>query len=241
METLREYSIYIYFFIVLVLFFIVWYVFSEAPETPEVVNNTTANIKNTNRSDKVSSNKSFGFGDSSKSTIINSNSRAPISVCFNDDIAEVEEIEEIGEIGEIGEIEGNKKGKGRMISRGERICCEVMEEIYGVKFKTVRPNWLKNPETNRNLELDCYNDELRIAVEYNGIQHYKWPNFTQQSQEQFMSQVKRDQLKSKLCELNNVYLITVPYTITHDKIKDFIIQHLPETIKKRLFNYSSKE
>lgn len=124
--------------------------------------------------------------------------------------------------------------KGRFISRGERICCETMERIYGVPFTTVRPSWLTNPETGRALELDCYNDDLKIGVEYNGEQHYKWPNYTNQSHQQFIDQVRRDELKGKLCDRNGVYLIVVPYNVRHNNIPSFIMSHLPETIQKRL-------
>lgn len=134
----------------------------------------------------------------------------------------------------VNEIEVPKKKSKRFVSKGERICCQTMEKIYGVPFNSIRPKWLQNPETGYNLELDCYNDDLKIAVEYNGEQHYKWPNFTNQTYEQFINQVRRDDLKFKLCNRNGVYLIVVPYNIPHDKISSYIVNHLPETIQKRI-------
>ena len=127
-----------------------------------------------------------------------------------------------------------KPTKGRFISKGERICCGAMQSIYGVPFDTIRPSWLRNPETGENLELDCYNDDLKIAVEYNGIQHYKWPNFTNQTQDQFINQIRRDEAKVEMCKRNDVYLIVVPYTVPHEMISSFILSHLPETIRRRL-------
>ena len=126
------------------------------------------------------------------------------------------------------------KPGGRFISRGERLCCQTMQRIYGVSFESDWPNWLRNPETGETLELDCFNDELQIAVEYNGEQHYKWPNFTNQSREQFINQVRRDGLKIDLCDRNGVYLITVPYNVPHSRIPDYIMLYLPEMIQKRL-------
>ena len=127
-----------------------------------------------------------------------------------------------------------KPRAGRFISRGERICCQTMEQIYGVPFKSLRPDWLINPETGEKLELDCYNEELKIAVEYNGEQHYTWPNFTNQTYQQFINQVRRDELKVKLCDRNGIYLIVVPHNVSLDKIPEFITSYLPETIQKRL-------
>lgn len=130
---------------------------------------------------------------------------------------------------------GKKKNKnaGKFISKGERECCQTMEKIYGVPFVSVRPDWLKNPETGENLELDCYNDDLKIAVEYNGIQHYKWPNFTNQTYQQFINQVRRDMFKSEMCKKNDVYLISVPYHVNHKAIAKYLMNALPETISKQ--------
>lgn len=129
-----------------------------------------------------------------------------------------------------------KPTNGKFVSKGERICTQTMESIYGVPFVTIRPSWLRNPETGENLELDCYNDDLQIAVEYNGVQHYKWPNFTNQTQQQFINQVRRDEAKVEMCKRQGVYLIVVPYEVPHEMIPNFILSHLPETITNRLRN-----
>ena len=130
--------------------------------------------------------------------------------------------------------QANGVKRGRFISKGERICCETMENIYGLPFKSIRPKWLQNPETGYNVELDCYNDELKLAIEYNGEQHYKWPNYTNQTYEQFINQTRRDTLKRQLCDKKGVYLIVVPYNVPHEKIPQYIISYLPESLQKRL-------
>ena len=130
--------------------------------------------------------------------------------------------------------QANGLKRGRFISKGERICCETMENIYGLPFKSIRPKWLQNPETGYNVELDCYNDELKLAIEYNGEQHYKWPNYTNQTYEQFINQTRRDTLKRQLCDKKGVYLIVVPYNVPHEKIPQYIISYLPESLQKRL-------
>jgi hypothetical protein len=108
-----------------------------------------------------------------------------------------------------------------------------MEEIYGVPFGKVRPDFLKNPETGRNLELDCYNEDLKIAVEYSGITHYQYPNWTGQSFEEFIQGIRRDMFKVEACDRNGVYLITVPYNVPEHLIKEYIIYYLPENVKAR--------
>jgi hypothetical protein len=126
----------------------------------------------------------------------------------------------------------------------EAECRHILAEIYGKPFISVRPTWLKNPETNGLLELDCYNEELKIAAEYNGIQHYVFPNNLHKNYEEFISQVRRDQYKVKRCDQMGVYLITIPYTVPKNQIKNYIIHYLPENIQsrctKKTTNISSK-
>ena len=126
--------------------------------------------------------------------------------------------------------------KNEKMSKGEKLCKEVIEDIYGVPFYCVRPNFLKNPETGRNLELDLYNDSLKIAVEYSGIGHYKYPNPFHKTREEFINQVRRDQFKVDMCDANGVYLITVPYSVNleYDAIRKYIEYYLPERHAKRL-------
>jgi hypothetical protein len=121
----------------------------------------------------------------------------------------------------------------KFASKGEAICCLTLEKIYNKPFIKVRPNWLKNPETGRNLELDGYNEELGIAFEYNGIQHYVWPNFTGMTREQFINQARRDTFKLDLCDKLGIYLITIPYNVPHSYIPSYIEYYLPEKVKRR--------
>ena len=113
-------------------------------------------------------------------------------------------------------------------SRGEAICCQVLEEIFGKPFVRIRPDFLKNPETNYNLEIDCYNDDLKLGVEWNGVQHYVYPNYTGQSYDEFIKQVRRDKFKVEACDAAGVYLITVPYNTAENMIRDYIIKNLPK-------------
>lgn len=61
------------------------------------------------------------------------------------------------------------KDTGKRSRKGEKRTREIIERITGRKFPSVRPNFLKNPKTGRNLELDMYNDSLKLAIEYNGF------------------------------------------------------------------------
>jgi len=109
--------------------------------------------------------------------------------------------------------------KEKYASLGERYCIEFLELLFpGHKFKKIRPKWLRNPKTNRPLELDGYCEELMIAIEYQGKQHYVWPNFTKCSRKEFFAQQERDRIKEETCINKNICLIQVPYTVELSRI-----------------------
>lgn len=113
-------------------------------------------------------------------------------------------------------------------SRGETECRAVLEQIYNKKFPSCRPDFLRNPVTGGkfNLELDCFNQSLNLAVEYNGIQHYKYVPFFHKNKEAFYNQKYRDDMKQRICKQYGVILIDVPYTVKIHNIKQFLINNL---------------
>lgn len=119
-------------------------------------------------------------------------------------------------------------------SKGERKCRKTIEELFRVNFARQRPNNLINPLTGRRLELDCFNSSLSLAVEYNGVQHYKWPNFFHKTKDEFIQQIGRDRFKRDFCDKNGIYLIVVPYTVKESDIKQFILSKLPKDLKDKL-------
>jgi len=120
-------------------------------------------------------------------------------------------------------------GKKRKCSKGEAIVRQTLEQHYNKQFPSTWPEFLRNPETNRRLELDCYNADLKIAAEYNGSQHYIWPNYTGQSYEQHIRQRRRDRYKVEVCDKLGITLIIIPYTVKHQFIPAYVKQRLPTT------------
>lgn len=107
--------------------------------------------------------------------------------------------------------------------KNEYYCRTIIKAITGRDFVSVRPDWLQNPMTKRNLELDCYNDELALALEYNGRQHYEYTPSMHSSVDAFESQVYRDEAKKALCRRNGVDLIIVPYTVCRYTLCSYIM------------------
>lgn len=108
-----------------------------------------------------------------------------------------------------------KSGASSYESKGERECRRVVEEYTGRPFPKSRPNFLRNEITggHYNLELDCFNDELMVAVEYNGEQHYNYIPYFHKNKDAFYNIKYRDDMKKRLCAENGIKLIIVPYTV----------------------------
>lgn len=104
----------------------------------------------------------------------------------------------------------------------------IVEKLTGRKFlRNQRPPFLRNPETGRCLELDTWDGD-KLAVEYQGIQHYKFPNPFHKTEEEFRKQVRRDQIKAELCRQLGIHLIRVPYHVPDNELEDYINRRLPE-------------
>jgi hypothetical protein len=107
--------------------------------------------------------------------------------------------------------------------RSEEICRELIEDLTGKQFTKIRPDWLNK------LELDGYNDELKLAFEYQGKQHTHFIPHFHKDKSYFIDQVARDTLKRQLCEKNGIQVIEVPYAYTYKepyRMKVFIMIEL---------------
>lgn len=102
-----------------------------------------------------------------------------------------------------------------------------LERIFKKPFPKERPDFLKNPVTkNFNLELDCFNRELKLAVEVNGAQHYKYIPYFHKTFDAFRNQQYRDELKRRMCKDEGIILIEVPYTVKVQDIDDFLLTEI---------------
>jgi len=104
----------------------------------------------------------------------------------------------------------------------ERICRKFFETIFRESFPKSRPKWLMGP-MGKPLELDGCCERLRIAFEYNGIQHYKRSSIfhTTRSLE---GQKRSDALKRALCAENGVVLIEVPHEVGFERMAEYILE-----------------
>lgn len=109
---------------------------------------------------------------------------------------------------------------------GELETRAALERLFGKPFKKVRPPWIINPESGRRLELDAYNEELRLGVEHDGVQHSIFPNPFHRTVAEFEAQQRRDAYKSKACLDRGVCLLRVPHTLPRAEIQTFLSNEL---------------
>ena len=123
----------------------------------------------------------------------------------------------------------HKQGQGCpecCVGKSERLFGDILKEL-GFSFKKIRPNWLLNPETDFALELDFYSEDLNVAFEVQGIQHYKHIEYFG-GLENFKKLQKRDELKRELCKDHGVTLIEYDLRIGKDKksMTKFILENI---------------
>jgi very-short-patch-repair endonuclease len=106
----------------------------------------------------------------------------------------------------------------------------ILQSIFQKPFASCRPAWLKNPHTKRKLEIDCYNAELRIAVEIDGEQHSKYLPHFHKTHSNFLKQQERDLMKSKMIVERGIRLVRVPYTISSNELEKFLMSELNKII-----------
>ena len=125
----------------------------------------------------------------------------------------------------LNNLNGNRWCPECKIRTHERYTKACIEILTNKIFTKIHPKWLINKEGNL-LELDMYNDELKLAIEYNGIQHYNFIEYFHKTKESFLKRKKDDEIKIELCKKNNVKLIVVPYYTKN--IKNYLIDALKE-------------
>lgn len=91
------------------------------------------------------------------------------------------------------------------ISPTEFLFKELLDFYFGKlrRFDNYRPDWLQG------LEIDRYYPDIKVGIEFQGIQHYRPTRQSQSSEEQFFDQLTRDTQKVQLAQKHGVRLFQI--------------------------------
>jgi len=138
--------------------------------------------------------------------------------------------------------------KPKRVNKHEERCREIFQDIFGVKFKSCRPEWLENPVTHKNLELDGFNATIKtpigrgLAFEYDGAQHSKFTPRFQRNPDEFVYQCKKDSWKDLRCKQEGILLIRIPSFVAFQDLERFIKQKIKrEGLYSYLDSYAMKK
>lgn len=115
-----------------------------------------------------------------------------------------------------------KPTKSRIKGKYEKKCRDIFESLFDTDFPKIRPDFIVNTKTGKRLELDGYNEKLKLAFEYQGQQHYNFSPYFHKTQEDFTNQVYRDKIKKEACDKKGITLIEIPYNIEYNDLEDYI-------------------
>ena len=134
--------------------------------------------------------------------------------------------------------EEKPKRTKKEIWKNEERCRQIFQKLFDKPFESCRPDFLKNPVTGSNLEIDGYNEELKLGMEVQGKQHSEFvPYFHRKGgAKEFEYQVKKDDYKAKKCKLEGIDLICIPHYISPDHLEKYIVREIRKI--KRFKDYS---
>jgi hypothetical protein len=76
------------------------------------------------------------------------------------------------------------------------------------------------------MELDGFNSDLSLGFEHNGQQHYGLDGFFTTRPDQLESRLADDAEKLRLCKVNGVTLIVVPFSVPLKSVQSYVLREL---------------
>ncbi len=132
----------------------------------------------------------------------------------------------------------------------EAIARWYIEQIFGIKFPITRlrdiiPNYSGLMHYDGYAEVKIDRKKIKTAFEYNGRQHYEFPNQFHKTIEEFMKRLEYDFKKDKIAKNNDIFLLIIPYTITPENMQNYIVKEFEAKIRIKLpklpkFNHQNR-
>ncbi|MHA1489468.1 MAG: hypothetical protein ACTSRI_07415, partial [Promethearchaeota archaeon] len=124
----------------------------------------------------------------------------------------------------------------------ERRTRRLFKRIFGLDFLYAKKRDVLKDGSHGNIHFDGYNSfkisgkEVKLAFEFNGYQHYKFPNFFHRYNEKaFLRQRTNDEDKVNDCKEKKVVLIVVPYKLYKlPKANTAVINHIIKEFERQV-------
>lgn len=117
-----------------------------------------------------------------------------------------------------------ERRKASKLSDGEKEIAKALDALYIDHEREVLYKGLINPKTKCPLFFDFFISKYKIAVEFDGPQHFK-PVY---GEAQFMEQKMKDKIKNVFCNKKGILLLRIPYwkkDVKHE-IYRFLEKHI---------------
>lgn len=93
--------------------------------------------------------------------------------------------------------------------KGEEFVRNILEQLFQKKFPKSRPEWLLSDKGIR-MELDGFNESLKIAFEHQGLFHFKEIGYFGRNKHNLNKRIQLDELKKNICDQQKVKIIYIP-------------------------------
>jgi hypothetical protein len=107
------------------------------------------------------------------------------------------------------------RGCPKCLYKNEQECREILEKLTCKKFNKIVKMFVIDGTW---YELDGYNEELKMAFEYQGEQHYFQIDHFHREDNSLLKQQIRDEIKKRLCKKEKIKLIEIPYYIENKEL-----------------------
>lgn len=98
--------------------------------------------------------------------------------------------------------------------------------------RNVRPEWFTLGVGEGRMEIDFWFRRRRVAIEFQGRQHYEYEPEMHENRREFMEQQRRDNIKAGLCLRHGIHYIEIP---AHELSIDYVREKVQGVLPLRPF------
>ncbi|MCG7346083.1 hypothetical protein MHZ92_18380 [Sporosarcina sp. ACRSL] len=119
-------------------------------------------------------------------------------------------------------------------SNGEQKSRYLLEQLLGLEFKKTRK------VLKRGLEIDGYNEKLKVGFEFRGIQHYQYVPYFHRTIRGYHELIKRNRDKESQCEQKEIKLLIIPYSVEEES-DESLVHFIKSWLTRNSIPFQNKE